>query len=185
MTEPTDDPRQAGEQGRVRHRSLGAPEKTVKLARKLRKAMSLPEVLLWRELKGKPLGMKFRRQFGMLDYVADFACVEVRLLIEVDGIAHDMGNRPERDERRTKELECRGWRVIRIPATEVLKDANAVAQSIVAYAQSLGNPPRNGEVAARRADGGVEAVPHAQRQKDSSRPLRPFGAPPRSGEDLV
>ena len=46
------------------------------------------------------------------------------------------------------------------------------------------NPPRNGEVAARSADGGVEASPQAPPSADSNRPLRPSGAPPRSGEDL-
>ena len=60
---------------------LRQPIKLVKRARKLRAAMSLPEVLLWRELKGQPLGVKFRRQFPVRGYIADFACLDVRLLI--------------------------------------------------------------------------------------------------------
>ena len=110
---------------------LVQPIKRIRRARAMRKDMSLPEVLLWRELKGQPLGMKFRRQFPVLTYYADFACLSARLLIEIDGIAHDMGNRPERDERRDTELTAAGWRVIRIPATEVLKDAKATAEAIV------------------------------------------------------
>ena len=146
MTDQSDDPRDFGEdKGRGRHRTLGADPKNVALARKLRKEMSLPEALLWRELRGKPLGMKFRRQFGLLGFIADFACVEVRLLVEVDGIAHDMGDRPERDERRTALLENAGWHMIRIAAKDVLKDSNQVAASIVTYAVSLKNPPRSGE----------------------------------------
>lgn len=70
--------------------------------------MSLPEVLLWRELKGQPLGVKFRRQFPVRGFIADFACLEVRLLVEIDGIAHDMGGRPERDERRDALLKADG-----------------------------------------------------------------------------
>jgi very-short-patch-repair endonuclease len=164
---------------------VGAPEKTVSRARALRKAMSLPEVLLWRELKGKPCGMKFRRQMGIGDFVADFACAEVRLLIEVDGVVHDMGNRPERDELRTEQLKSMGWQVVRIPAQEVLKDVKQVAHSIVIHASGLKNPPRNGEVARRSRDGGVETSPASAAHAASNRPLRPFGAPPRSGEDFA
>ena len=139
--------------GRVRHRTLGTDPKNIANARTLRKAMTLPELLLWRELRGKPLGLKFRRQFPVLGYVADFACVEVRLLIEIDGAAHDMGERPARDVVRDAVLTDRGWRVVRIAAANVLQDAGSVALSIVALAENL-------------------------------RPLRPCGAPPRSGEDL-
>ncbi len=132
------DPRDnQGDFARVRHRTIGASPKTVALARKLRKEMTLPEVLLWRELKGKPLGMKFRKQFGLLGFVADFACVEVRLLIEVDGIAHDMGENPARDVGRDAVLTDHGWRVVRIPAKEVLADVARCAESIVALAESL------------------------------------------------
>ena len=179
------DPRESEARGRARHGTVGADPKTIKLARKLRKEMSLPEVLLWRELKGKPLGMKFRNQFGLLGYVADFACVEVRLLIEVDGIAHDMGDRQQRDEQRSAELEFHGWQVIRIAAKDVLKDYREVAESIVTYAVSLKNPPRNGEVAPRSGDGGVDCSPQTQCMDESTRPLRPSGAPPRSGEDFL
>lgn len=115
--------------------------------------MSLPEVLLWKHLRGKPLGLKFRRQFPVVGYVADFACVEARLLIEIDGIAHDMGDQPERDEKRDAVLQNKDWRVMRVSAAEVLKDAGEVAVSIVALADSLrplhhslnGPPPRSGE----------------------------------------
>ncbi|MFM5884042.1 MAG: endonuclease domain-containing protein [Novosphingobium sp.] len=121
------------------------------MARKQRREMTLPEVLLWRELKGKPLGMKFRKQFPVKGYVADFACVGVRLLIEVDGIAHDMGENPERDVRRDAELTAAGWKVFRIPAKDVLADVAGCAGSIVAMAASFrphrpdGAPPRPGE----------------------------------------
>lgn len=116
--------------------------------------MSLPEVLLWRELRGKPLGLKFRRQFAVAGYVADFACLDRRLLIEVDGIVHDMGDRPKRDERRDAALTALGWTVLRIPAADVLRNVGSAAASLVAHAQSF-------------------------------RPLRPSGAPARSGEDFL
>ena len=145
-------PRSGEDVGRVQHRTVGASQQNVQFARKLRKEMSLPEVLLWREFKGKPLGMKFRKQFPVLGYVADFACVEVRLLIEVDGIVHGMGENPENDARRDAILNGQGWQVVRIPAKEVLADVAESAASIVALAVSLrplrpqvGAPPRSGE----------------------------------------
>ena len=74
-------PRSGEDLGRGRHRTVGADPQNVQNARKLRSEMSLPEVLLWRELRGKPLGIKFRRQFPILGFVADFACAEARLII--------------------------------------------------------------------------------------------------------
>jgi very-short-patch-repair endonuclease len=62
--------------------------KTVKTARRLRKGMSLPEVLLWQALRKRPAGFRFRRQFPLAPFVLDFACLESRLAIEVDGAAH-------------------------------------------------------------------------------------------------
>jgi len=142
------------ERPRVHHRTIGASARQMERARKLRREMTLSEVLLWRELRGKPLGLKFRRQFAVAGYVADCACLDRRLLIEIDGIVHDMSDRPERDLKRDAALTAVGWTVRRIPAADVLKDVASVAASIVAYADSL-------------------------------RPLRPCGAPPRSGEEFL
>ena len=110
--------------------------------------MTLPEVLLWQRLKGAPEGLRFRKQHPIGDYRADFYCAAAKLVIEVDGIVHDMGDRPERDTARTAALEARGYRVVRVPASNVLKDADDAAASIVAYAArplhhpSDGSPPR-------------------------------------------
>ncbi len=105
-------------------------------ARKLRKTMSLPEVLLWNLLRGQPRGVKFRRQHPSSELGIDFYCSDARLVIEVDGIAHDMGDRPERDANRDAFLRSKGIDTVRIPATEVLKDAGAVAEGIVQIALS-------------------------------------------------
>jgi very-short-patch-repair endonuclease len=101
-------------------------------ARRLRREMSLPEVILWQLLRKKPLGVKFRRQHPIGSYVADFYCDAADLIIEIDGIAHNMGDRPERDGKRDVWLRSNGKQVLRIPATDVLKDAATVADSIVA-----------------------------------------------------
>ena len=137
-------------------------------ARKLRKKMTLPEVLLWNLLRGQPQGVKFRRQHASSELGLDFYCSDARLVIEVDGIAHDMGDRPERDQARDAFLCSKGIDTVRIPATEVLKDAAAVAESIVQLAISrlplhhpainLDAPPSRLRRATfpRQARGGIE-----------------------------
>ena len=100
-------------------------------AKHLRRKMSLPEVLLWQRLRLRPGGLKFRRQHDGPDYVLDFYCHEARAIIEVDGISHDMGDRPFLDEHRDKAFQSKGLRVIRIPARDVLADPDAAAESIV------------------------------------------------------
>ena len=93
--------------------------------------MSLPERLLWRELRGKPQGVKFRKQHPVGRYVLDFYCASAKLGIEIDGIAHDMGDRPERDQLRDRFIEEQGIEVVRIPASEVLVSPAGVAESLV------------------------------------------------------
>ena len=89
--------------------------------------MSLPEVLLWQRLKTRPNGLKFRKQHDAGKYILDFYCHQAKLIVEIDGIAHDMGDRPFRDEQRDDEFAAKGFRVVRIPATEVLRDPDEVA----------------------------------------------------------
>ena len=98
--------------------------------------MTLPEVLLWKLLRQKPLGVKFRNQHPVGDFVADFYCHKAKLIIEIDGIGHDMGNRPERDVARSHWMQAHGLQVLRIPATDVLADPEAIAQSLTNLCQS-------------------------------------------------
>jgi very-short-patch-repair endonuclease len=101
-------------------------------AKKLRREMTLPEVLLWQRLKTRPNGLKFRKQHPAGKYVLDFYCHEVRLIVELDGVAHDMGDRPERDDERDAEFTAKGFHVVRIRATEVLRDPDEMAEAIAA-----------------------------------------------------
>ena len=110
-----------------------APRKTVMRARQLRKAMSLPEILLWRILKARHDGLKFRKQHPIGPYILDFFCFERSIAIEIDGQSHDMGDRPERDVARDAWLAARRIKVIRIAAKDVLADAETVAQSLIDY----------------------------------------------------
>ena len=132
---------------------LTGPRKTVERARGLRRSLTLPEGLLWRELRARPGGFKFRRQHPAGPYVLDFFCAEVRLVIEVDGVAHDMGDRPERDAARDAWLAGQAVAVLRIPARDILRDVGGTIERIVAACRERpplhhpadGPPPRSGE----------------------------------------
>ena len=105
--------------------------RTVKKARTLRRELSLPEGLLWRELRKRPNGLKFRRQHPSGPYILDFFCNDGRLAIEIDGEAHAMGNRPEADATRDAWMANAGIATLRIPARAVLTDLDAVVRFIV------------------------------------------------------
>jgi very-short-patch-repair endonuclease len=117
--------------------------------------MSLPEVLLWQQLRKRPAALKFRKQFPIGEMTVDFACLERRLIIEVDGEGHSFGEQPCRDAARDAILRREGFRVMRIAARDVLRDMDAVLRWIVATcsevgplhhdAQRRGPPPRSGE----------------------------------------
>ena len=108
---------------------MRAADKAYKNARQLRRDLSLPEKLLWVRLRGAEV--RFRRQHPIGPYVLDFYCAAAKLAIEVDGTAHDFGNRPRRDEVRTEWLKHQGMEVLRIPAAEVLADPDAVADALI------------------------------------------------------
>jgi very-short-patch-repair endonuclease len=115
--------------------------------------MTLPEGLLWRLLRQRPGGVKFRRQHPAGSYVLDFFCTELLLAIEVDGFAHGIGDRPERDAVRDSWLHDQDIMVVRIPAAEILQDENTVvehianicAQRIPLHRPADGPPSRSGE----------------------------------------
>jgi very-short-patch-repair endonuclease len=98
--------------------------------------MSLPEVLLWNLLRRAPEGVVFRRQVSFGDKLTvDFYCAKARLCIEIDGIAHDMGNNPQIDEQRDVTLKGLGLEIVRIPASDVLKSPEDVASALVLFCQ--------------------------------------------------
>jgi very-short-patch-repair endonuclease len=97
--------------------------------------MSVPEARLWNRLRwrepGKPV---FRRQHPIGPYVLDFFCAKANLAVEIDGISHDMGDRPQRDERRDAWLKRHGVTVMRISARELMQSVDEAADAIVRLA---------------------------------------------------
>ncbi|MDP5279251.1 endonuclease domain-containing protein [Sphingomonas sp. DG1-23] len=107
-------------------------------AREERKKLSLPEILLWQELRKQPDGHYFRRQHAAGRYRLDFYCAKAQLCIEVDGEAHAFGERPERDAARDSWLATQGVTTLRIPATEVLGNLEGVVAHIIANVEARG-----------------------------------------------
>jgi very-short-patch-repair endonuclease len=147
---------------------ITGPPQTVKRARKLRSDMSLPETLLWRELRKRPGGFKFRRQHPAGIYVLDFYCASVRLAIEVDGFAHDSARAAKADEARAHFLRSQHVATLRVPAKVVLDDLEAVVTRIIVVCEE-----REGKMQQRR-----ENLPVPLHHPSD-------GPPPRAGEDLV
>ena len=98
-----------------------------------RKNPTLAEDMLWQVLRRKGLGVKFRRQHPIDEFIADFVCLDEQLVIEVDGGYHELPEQREDDERRTAILGQRGFRVLRFTNEEVLYHIDDVKQKIKAH----------------------------------------------------
>jgi very-short-patch-repair endonuclease len=100
-------------------------------ARRLRANSTAAEILLWRELrKLETKGTHFRRQVPIGHYVADFACLASRLVIEMDGSQHDEEPHKSRDETRTRWLESEGYRVLRFWNNDITQNPAGVLDVI-------------------------------------------------------
>lgn len=103
-------------------------------ARALRRDQTHAEKMLWQALRdGKLDGHKFRRQYGIGRYFADFACVKLKLVVELDGGLHDDEN-DLKDQFREQEIERLGWFVIRFRNEQVTGDLSGVLAGIRDYA---------------------------------------------------
>ncbi len=103
---------------------------SVDRARKLRREMTPPERRLWQALRTRPGGFKFRKQHPLGPYTLDFYCHEAALAIEVDGIAHERGDRPERDEKRDLWLSRKGIETLRFLAPDIVGLEGVVSQIV-------------------------------------------------------
>ena len=99
-------------------------------ARENRKKQTPAELLLWEYLRQEQMGVDFRRQHIIYDYIVDFVCLDKALVVEVDGAYHAEREQAEDDEVRTAHLEQIGFRVIRFKNEEVLYNIDCVLDRI-------------------------------------------------------
>jgi very-short-patch-repair endonuclease len=107
-------------------------------ARRLRRHLTLPEMLLWRLLSPNRRELRFRKQHPIGPYVADFYCPAAKTVIEVDGAVHN--ERQDVDAKRDAYMESLGLTVIRVPAAEVLTHPEAVADGLYRLCESVAGP---------------------------------------------
>jgi len=119
-------------------RRSGRRNAAVLRARELRRNTSLPEGLLWQILRTRPGNLKWRRQHPFEHCTADFYCPAAKLVVEVDGDHHSMGDKPDADARRDVGLIIEGLRVLRFDAAEVLEGRGV---------SDYGNTPRGSQLA--------------------------------------
>ena len=107
------------------------PQKSVRRAKQLRCTLSKPEYLLWQILRTSPGGHKFRKQHPAGPFILDFFCAKANLAIEIDGYAHDTGDRSAGDAARDTWLAAHKINTMRIPAVDVVRDAVETADAII------------------------------------------------------
>jgi very-short-patch-repair endonuclease len=113
-------------------------------AKQLRQAMTRAETLLWRYLKANRVdGLGFRRQVPFRNYIADFACLSVKLIVELDGESHDFEERQKADQNRDAYFVSEGFHVLRFPNEQVMSNLEGVIEAIrqVALSRASGSPP--------------------------------------------
>lgn len=109
---------------------LGADRLVFQNAEALRYRMTVAEELLWEQLKGKRLGVKFRRQHPLGIYIADFYCHQHKLIIELDGSIHNLPDVIQNDIVRQNNLVSDGLKVLRFTNDQVLNNLEKVLENI-------------------------------------------------------
>jgi very-short-patch-repair endonuclease len=106
----------------------------VERARVLRKNMTKAEIILWSRIRSKKInGYKFRRQQPLLNYIVDFYCDELKLIIEVDGEIHSFSEQISYDRKRDNNLKINGYHIIRLSNLEVETELNTTISKITSF----------------------------------------------------
>jgi very-short-patch-repair endonuclease len=106
----------------------------IKKARTLRNNMTRAEKILWSRIREKKInGHKFRRQQPIFNYIADFYCNELNLIIEVDGEIHSLPEKTNYDSKRDNILKINGYHILRLSNVEVETEINSAINKIISY----------------------------------------------------
>jgi very-short-patch-repair endonuclease len=112
-----------------RDRAKPSPALTSR-ARRLRYQDTLAEKLAWGLLRNRQLLYKFRRQVPLGAVIADFCCLSLKLVVELDGVGHSYKSQATSDQQRQQELEKRGYGVLRFPNGIVLKTPSEFVRKV-------------------------------------------------------
>jgi very-short-patch-repair endonuclease len=94
--------------------------------------MTRAEIIFWQSVRGKRLGgFKFRRQHPIGIYIADFACVSLKLIVEIDGGTHGTEEQRAYDDRRRRYLQSLGWEELRMSNSAVCNDLEGVLRVVL------------------------------------------------------
>ena len=110
-------------------------------AREMRHPQTPAEATLWRGIRDRNLGYKFRRQHPIDHFIIDFYCAQAKLCIEIDGPSHFEAGQKEYDDARTEFLEGLGYKVIRFTNDDVRYNIHAVVDRIVETIKDISNTP--------------------------------------------
>ena len=112
------------------------------IARKLRNEMTLSEILLWKQIKGKQLlGYDFHRQKPINEYVVDFYCPRLKLVLEIDGDSHE--GKEEADKIRQEKLESLGLTVMRFWDWDVKSNVDGIVDQLREWIEAHRTHPKD------------------------------------------
>ncbi|MEP6616640.1 MAG: endonuclease domain-containing protein [Ginsengibacter sp.] len=113
----------------------GANHLIFEFAKQLRKEMTESEKILWVHLKSGIKNCKFRRQHPIGNYIADFFCYKLKLIIEVDGSIHDLEEVKINDDEKEKYLIGLGYKILRFTNKQVYNDLEFILNEINFFAK--------------------------------------------------
>ncbi len=115
----------------------GAPKEIFQIAERLRRDMTIAEKMIWEKVSDKKLGVRIRRQHPIWNFIADFYCHEVKLVIEIDGGIHLHAENKEYDISRDIILKEFQIEILRFTNDEVMKDTSLVIEKIKSTIEKL------------------------------------------------
>ena len=113
----------------------------VRNARVLRNNMTRAEIIFWSRLREKKInGYKFRRQQPIFNFIVDFYCPELKLIIEVDGEIHSLNEKSKYDQKRDNILKINGYHIIRLTNLEIETELDSTINKIILYINEILSP---------------------------------------------
>jgi len=119
--------------------------KFLNFQRDLRKNSTKTENLLWKKIRHDSLGVRFRRQYGIGNYIVDFYCPQFKIAIEVDGLTHADSEVLKKDVERQNYLESLGIKVLRFNSLDIVENLEGIYFDLLNYFEGVlrlhPNPP--------------------------------------------